>query len=75
MKLGPYDPRPNWFNKMLHRVAVFWAIVIGFPVIVYVFDKVAVYILGFALVVAAYWVSIQGWGVTCGLWVEGGSGA
>ena len=54
MRLGRYDPRPSWFSKSLHRVGMFWAVVIGFPVIIYVFDKVAVYILGFAVIVAIY---------------------
>jgi hypothetical protein len=59
VKLRRYDPRPTWYSKTVHRLSIFWAIVIGFPLIIYFLNRVSVYILmlaaGFGTLLVIYW--------------------
>ena len=60
MKLGRYNSGPSWYTRTLHRLGIFWALVIGFPLIIYVLNRVSVYILvfagGFGVLLFVYWL-------------------
>ena len=56
MKLRRYQPHPAWYSKTIRRLGIFWGIVIGFPLIFYLFSRVVSYIAAFGVVVLIYWL-------------------
>jgi hypothetical protein len=59
MRLRRYEPHPIWYSKTLRRLSIFWCVLVGFPVIIYLLNRVSAYLLvfaaGFGALLLIYW--------------------